>query len=855
MRRFLDNNKGAVTVLVTLLLIPAILASGTAVDLTRLYTSKSIMQDANQLAANSMLASYDAMLQDIYGLYGIMDEDKELGTMITNYASIVIYGENPQAADTGSFRLFDGNSKSLKVFYSPEVNQNLADPQVLRRQIEEYAKFRAPVIITEDVLKLLDTFDKIGADSAAIKEKAEIDAKIAEIYNIYKDIYNLINQANGYGAAQTSAFDSVNSYLTKINGQFKDMLGTRGAWESAFDVDDTVLQSDYETKYHGICINIANLVKGGGINTGWVPGSLDTSAGWSSSYRSTGLNQEIGNRKSVLNGYKTTLDTLVAKCQTANAKKQELSAMVDALEQKLKSGECSQELSDGLMKSQDGTPSAIEQYRRILKYDLTSLANQMRTPDVKVIDKAVGTLDGISYGNFKTGTPVISRKNLTNLVEIQGFDINLTVANRTLSGSQEIKDALSPLAMLGTGVYNYTAPIGFKMFSELSTEHATFYSELSNMFASGAGGSKDAAMKTLDKLFDTSVAYVDQIKKGYTNDVEGALKYTGAYTGSGSAGITYSAAWSKSGDGSDQIENNLDNNFLDTLVDLLGSAADKILLTTYSTEMFSCYTTNVPKNTDGNTGEKTMSGIPYGIDVNYFYQSEQEFLFNGNQKDANANLNSVTDLLMLVRLISNFVSSFSVTEVNTVVNSIGTAFSFLGPFSILVSGAARLVIAYVESAIDVGLLRSGQGVPFVKNNATWNFKVSGLVNSTAKTLVDISSKFDTSVKTAKGDGEGLFYKDYLRLFLLTVNGDTLAKRVSFLIALNITNKKQNINASETAMKSAKIFDMSKAMTGFSITSKADLRMLFLSMPFAQKGINGVVPPKALPVSVTDYRGY
>ena len=28
-----------------------------------------------------------------------------------------------------------------------------------------------------------------------------------------------------------------------------------------------------------------------------------------------------------------------------------------------------------------------------------------------------------------------------------------------------------------------------------------------------------------------------------------------------------------------------------------------------------------------------------------------------------------------------------------------------------------------------------------------------------------------------------------------------------------------------------------------------------SMPFAQQGVNGVVPPGTLPVSVTDYRGY
>ena len=76
-RKLFDNCKGAVTVMVTLLLIPAILISGTGVDLARIYTAKSVVQDANQLAANSVLASYDALLQDLYGLFGVLGGDAE----------------------------------------------------------------------------------------------------------------------------------------------------------------------------------------------------------------------------------------------------------------------------------------------------------------------------------------------------------------------------------------------------------------------------------------------------------------------------------------------------------------------------------------------------------------------------------------------------------------------------------------------------------------------------------------------------------------------------------------------------------------------------------------------------------
>ena len=41
----------------------------------------------------------------------------------------------------------------------------------------------------------------------------------------------------------------------------------------------------------------------------------------------------------------------------------------------------------------------------------------------------------------------------------------------------------------------------------------------------------------------------------------------------------------------------------------------------------------------------------------------------------------------------------------------------------------------------------------------------------------------------------------------------------------------------------------------SVTTTVDLKMLFLSMPVAQKGVNGVVPPGTKELVVTDYRGY
>ena len=109
MKNFFRDVRGAVTVMVTLLLIPAVLVSGTAVDLARIYSARSILHDANQLAANSVLASYDALLQDLYGLYGVMAQDEQLAAMVDEYIQTAVLGEDWKETGLGTFQLFYGS--------------------------------------------------------------------------------------------------------------------------------------------------------------------------------------------------------------------------------------------------------------------------------------------------------------------------------------------------------------------------------------------------------------------------------------------------------------------------------------------------------------------------------------------------------------------------------------------------------------------------------------------------------------------------------------------------------------------------------------------------------------------------
>jgi hypothetical protein len=120
-------------------------------------------------------------------------------------------------------------------------------------------------------------------------------------------------------------------------------------------------------------------------------------------------------------------------------------------------------------------------------------------------------------------------------------------------------------------------------------------------------------------------------------------------------------------------------------------------------------------------------------------------------------------------------------------------------------------------------------------------------------------------------GEGLSYSNYMQLFFVTKSlfyigreadaATELAMRAGNLIEWNMINYQNGINADEgkmaEALRSGDRFRLEDMKTDFSITTTVNMRMLFLSMPFARNFSTGrgIGMPSAMAIQATDYRGY
>ena len=861
---FIKNTKGAVTVFVTLLLIPAVLVSGTAVDLARIHTARSIVQDANVLAANSVLTQYNALLNNLYGLFGVAEDDPILGKLLDEYIKVSIFGESGQDRSMGTLQLFYGSNISLA---EPQFadGKNLRNIDVLQRQIEEYMKFRGPVIIVQDMLELLGS-STFKEDTGVINDKLEIESAIAEIYEKYKELHSAITAADRCdqvnGGIVGGTVGTVSSSLDLIREQFVSLRACYEAWENA---SSGTTKNDHAARYNAILSNIRSRTIGGPVGSNWSNGR------WLSTSSPQGLNRTIENAKDHADRFKPRFDTVVDIAGQIDSMKNELSRKIDELERSLNSGTGNDELRAALTE-RTGTPpkSIIERYRDILKWDnLQEMAEIFKENGNDYIDNIMKPLlDDVMYRNANNSSGAsLTRSQLQNIL-----------TNSSLALSAGVTAANSRAAIFASYTranITYNVPPGFLRFANCSERNNAFFDELDLMMnqpdtppiklydeQNEAGGSNPEAKQRnmINELLDMAgSAYA-----GLTNDPMGARFINGNM-------ITDSEEMNMR-DIIKIIPQASNEPVSSVISDPLGSitrAADYLLLLSYCTSMFSNYATARPESTGKSPRElsglsfpKSITGVPLSPEVNYFFQSEWEYLYNGNT-NASKNLSAVSRLIFIVRLICNYITVFSVSEVTTIITGIRTAFAWNPPLSLLLGELARAAFVAAESAIDVATLRAGYKVPLIKSGKSGEWICSP--RGVAKALADVAA--DVAGTENKNNDKGLSYSNYLVFFFIAkglVSSDAssdLAKRTADLIEWNVINYKSGSFSDEGKMAGAlsdgSRFKLIEMKTDFSLTTTVDMKMLFLSMAFAQNfsDSRGIGMPSTMPVVVADHRGY
>ncbi|MDR0446825.1 MAG: DUF5702 domain-containing protein, partial [Oscillospiraceae bacterium] len=193
-----SSSRGAVSVFLTIILVPCIACTSLFVDLARVRLAKNLAESAGDLALNSLLTHYDFDLNDFYGLVASCPNIEEFYDVSAGYFTRMLksQGLNDDEAKTLISRvmvLLDNEEVSdlLKMevktdpgeIITPVEGANLANPTVMKDQLIEFMKYRAPINIMAGFL------EELAENSEALKD-AEDDQELVSAKQSYYEAEN-----------------------------------------------------------------------------------------------------------------------------------------------------------------------------------------------------------------------------------------------------------------------------------------------------------------------------------------------------------------------------------------------------------------------------------------------------------------------------------------------------------------------------------------------------------------------------------------------------------------------------------------------------------------------------------------
>lgn len=213
------RKKGAISVFLSVILLPTLIVAFLAVDAARIYCAKVVVSDAGELAMNAALARYNAELKDEYGLIAMDKAPSAMQGELERYFSASLNGSGLDNAG-GYRRMLDITEKSFEAI-DIEASK-LYKTEVEKQQILEYMKYRAPVCIAELVLEKLDQ----------IKENREwLDAMDAEA-----DFAEAMEECQDAFEEAKKALDALNARLESFPDQGTVKKELEDTWQD-FTVD------------------------------------------------------------------------------------------------------------------------------------------------------------------------------------------------------------------------------------------------------------------------------------------------------------------------------------------------------------------------------------------------------------------------------------------------------------------------------------------------------------------------------------------------------------------------------------------------------------------------------------------
>lgn len=190
MRLFCEK-KGAISVFLTVILLPVLIVALLANDAARIYCAKSVIADAGEMAMNAALAQYNAELKDTYGLIAMDKQPSSMQGELEKYFTASLNGNG--LSSSGDYKqildLVEQNFDAIDIEAS-----KLYKTEVEKQQILEYMKYRAPVCIADLVLDKIDQIKETSKMMEAMTAEADFAEAMEDCQDAFEEAKKALDE-------------------------------------------------------------------------------------------------------------------------------------------------------------------------------------------------------------------------------------------------------------------------------------------------------------------------------------------------------------------------------------------------------------------------------------------------------------------------------------------------------------------------------------------------------------------------------------------------------------------------------------------------------------------------------------
>ena len=186
--KFVVNEKGAVSIYLIIVAVFLLLFNAVLIDFARIIIAERQTEEAAKVALRSSLAAYNTDLQN-KGLFGLSYNQEEAESVFKE-----VFKKNLEGGD--NYNLLGLKPVGNEISLNLNMERSLANKDILKYQILEEMKYKAPVEIGEALLKdFLSIAEHVQQASDYAKVAKKINKKAKNREELLEDVEQLLEDA------------------------------------------------------------------------------------------------------------------------------------------------------------------------------------------------------------------------------------------------------------------------------------------------------------------------------------------------------------------------------------------------------------------------------------------------------------------------------------------------------------------------------------------------------------------------------------------------------------------------------------------------------------------------------------